>query len=428
LDRPLHIVVITIADLPEGGGNTSRLKSVVQALTASGHHVSILNEHALGVSPQAMQRPKGEIAGADFEYVLGSVERQYGYGVTTAKLRAVRVIHRRLSQLASEHKLDVIWFNQLFFYDMYPLTRLAGKLGVATIQAYEDERQELVTRERRSLSKRLFALNSRAADRWCPPLADGIVVISRYLQEKYARLSRAPERIHLLPTVVDCAAWECGPEPATGDPVVLYTGNFGEQDEVENLITALAVLRNQGMRFRFVSVGGNTRTGEQGREARVDALIQKLGLEDRVERRGFMPLSGVRKEVARASVVVNLRRDGVWSHSGLSTKLSEYLASGRLVLASSVGDVDYYLKHGESALLLSPQCAVQEIVDALSFALGSIQSRQRIGAAGRAVAVREFDLPVAQQRLETILQDVLNAARSRKSPLRTDIEDDVAGL
>jgi glycosyltransferase involved in cell wall biosynthesis len=413
--RPLHIVFITIADLPEGGGNTSRLKSVVQALTASGHHVSILNEHALGVSPSSMQNPKGEIAGAEFEYVLGSVERQYGYGVTTAKLRAVRAIHRRLRQLASEGKPDVIWFNQLFFYDMYPLTRLARKLGVATIQAYEDERQELVTRERRSFSKRLFALNSRAADRWCPPLADGIVVISRYLEQKYGQLSHAPEKVHLLPTVVDCTAWQCGPEPDTDEPVILYTGNFGEQDEVENLITALAILRDQGNRFRFVSVGGNTRTGEQGREARVDALIQKLGVADRVERHGFMPLSGVRKEIAKASLLVNLRRDGIWSHSGLSTKLSEYLASGRLVLASRVGDVDCYLKHGESALLMSPQCEVHEIVGALSFALASLQSRQRIGAAGRAVAVREFDMPVAQQRLETILQNVLNAARSRKS-------------
>ena len=415
MDRPLHIVFITIADLPEGGGNTSRLKSVVQALTASGHHVSILNQHALGVSPPSMHMPKGEIAGAEFEYVLGSVERQFGYGVTTAKLRAVRAISRRLRQLASEGKLDVIWFNQLFFYDMYPLTRLAKKLGVATIQAYEDERQELVTRERRSFSKRLFALNSQAADRWCPPMADGIVVISRYLQEKYARLSQAPGKVHLLPTVVDCAAWVCGPEPVTDEPIVLYTGNFGEQDEVENLITALGILRDQGMRFRFVSVGGNKRLGEQGREARVDTLIQKLGLAAIVERHGFMPLSGVRKEVGKASVLVNLRRDGVWSHSGLSTKLSEYLASGRIVLASRVGDVDYYLKHGESALLVSPQCGVQEIVDAFHFALASLQSRQRIGNAGRAVAVREFDMPVAQQRLETILQNVLNAATHCKS-------------
>lgn len=418
--RPLHIVFITIADLPEGGGNTSRLKSVVQALTASGHHVSILNEHALGVSPPSMQKSKGEIAGAEFEYVLGSVERQYGYGVTQAKLRAVAAIWRKLRQLASDGKLDVIWFNQLFFYDMYPFTRLGRKLGVATIQAYEDERQELVTRERRSFSKRLFALNSRAADRWCPPMADGIVVISRYLQEKYARLSHAPEKVHLLPTVVDCAAWECGPEPVTDEPVILYTGNFGEQDEVENLISALAILRDQGTRVRFVSVGGNTRTGEQGREARVDALIQKLGLEAMVERRGFMPLAEVRKQMARASILVNLRRDGVWSHSGLSTKLSEYLASGRLVLASRVGDVDYYLKDGESALLMSPQCGVQEIVDALSFALASRESRQRIGTAGRTIAVSEFDMPVAQQRLEMILRKVLDAVRSRESRQGSD--------
>lgn len=413
MDRPLHIVFITIADLPEGGGNTSRLKAVVQALTACGHHVSILNEHALGVSPPSMQKPKGEVAGAEFEYVLGSVERQYGYGVTAAKFRGVAAIRRKLRQLASERKLDVIWFNQLFFYDMYPLTTLARKLGVATIQAYEDERQELVTRERRSFSKRLFALNSRAADRWCPPLADGIVVISRYLQEKYAHLSHASERVHLLPTVVDCAAWECGPEPATDEPVVLYTGNFGEQDEVENVLVALSSLRKQGARFKFISIGGNSRGGEQAREEGIDALIKNLGLSSLVERRGFRPLAEVRKQVCNSNILVNLRREGLWSHSGLSTKLSEYLASGRMVLASRVGDVDLYLKDQESALLVSPQCAVPEIEQALSSALASPELRKKMGSAGRDVALTHFDVPVAQRRLESLLHDVCGVRERR---------------
>ena len=405
--NPLHIVFVTIADLPEGGGNTSRLKSVVQALTASGHRVTILNEHALGVSPASMQQPVGEIGGAQFEYVLGSVERQYGYGVTTAKFRAVAAIRGRLKQLASERKLDVIWFNQLFFYDMYGLTKLARKLGAATIQAYEDERQELVTREHRSIAKRLFALNSRAADRWCPPMADGIVVISRYLADKYSRLSRAPEKVHLLPTVVDCAAWHCGPEPVTDEPVILYTGNFGEQDEVENVLVALSTLRRKGMRFRFISVGGNSRGGEQGREERIDSLIRELDLSSVVERRGFMPLSEVRKQVCGANILLNLRREGIWSHSGLSTKLSEYLAAGRLVIASTVGDVRQYLKHGESALLVSPQCAPPEIESALASVLASPELRQKLGCAGRTVALREFDLPVAQKRLEALLEAVV---------------------
>lgn len=418
--RPLHIVFITMADLPEGGGNTSRLKSVVQALTASGHHVSILNEHALGVSPPSMQKPKGEIAGAAFEYVLGSVERQYGYGVATAKLRAVRLIHRRLRQLASEGKLDVVWFNQLFFYDMYPLTRLARKLGVATIQAYEDERQELVTRERRSLSKRLFALNSRAADRWCPPMADGIVVISRYLEQKYARLSCGPEKIHLLPTVVDCTAWQCGPEPVTDEPVILYTGNFGEQDEVENVLVALSNLRKKGVRFRFVSLGGNSRGGEQAREEGIDALIKNLDLSSVVERRGFMPLAEVRKQICNSNILINFRREGLWSHSGLSTKLSEYLASGRMVVASRVGDVDLYLKDQESAFLLSPQCAVSEIEQALSSALASLELRKKIGSAGRAVALSQFDVPAAQHRLEQLLHDVFRARERRARSLAAD--------
>src|SRR6516162_6071899 len=91
-NRSLNIVFVTATDLPEGGGGTSRLKSLIQALSFDGHSILILNEHALGVSPQMAQRPIGTVPGAQYEYVLGTVERRYGFGALTEKCKAVAVI------------------------------------------------------------------------------------------------------------------------------------------------------------------------------------------------------------------------------------------------------------------------------------------------------------------------------------------------
>ena len=400
---PRRIVFITATDLPEGGGHTSRLKSVVDALSRSGHKISILNEHALGIAPTSTRNVAGAICGVPYEYVLGKVDRPYGFGIVGDKGRAVAAIWKRISRMHRELPIDLLWFNHLSFYDTYPLTRLAKRLSIPTIQAYEDERLELVSDGPRSLARRIFAANSSLGDRWCPSMADAIVVISSYLAGKYARLSGSPSKIHLIPTVVDCEVWNCEREVVADIPRIVYSGSFGEQDDFEGLLTALSIVRQRGLKFKFVMLGGSSRRGEGDREMQVEALVRQLNLVSCVERRGFVPLDQVRAELCKANILINLRRDGVWARAGLSTKLSEYLSSGRLVIASVLGDVAKYLENDKSALLVSPKCDPGEISDAIARALSSPDLRIRIGMAGRQVALNHFDIPVVQARFQFLM-------------------------
>jgi len=401
---------VTVADLPEGCGNTSRLVSLVELLSRSGHAVTILNQHALGITSTSVQRSSGEIAGGRFEYVLGTVDRYYGLKAIQAKWKAVGTIRDRILQLYRQKRVDLVWFNQLSFYDVYPLTMQCKKLGIPTIQSYEDERQELTSREYVSLSRRIFAINSRMADKWCPRRADAIIGISHYLIEKYARLSQDPNRVHLLPTIIDCNTWKCGPEPVRGVPTIVYSGFLGEQDEMEEFLLALRIVREEGLKFRFVMLGGAiVRKDMNERQARIQSQIEELGLADVVEQKGFVSRAEVRQHLEEASLLLAIRRDGVWSRSGLATKLSEYLASGRLVLTSDVGDVPKYLTNEKNALVLRGSCKAGTIAEALRLGLASRDFRNRVGHAGRQVALDNFDLPISRQRLDSVLHGIFSS-------------------
>ncbi len=74
----LNIVFITKADLPEGQGHTARLRTFVRTLTLLGHRVSIWNEHSLGVVPSSEQMVEGQLDGANYRYVLGTLDRGHG--------------------------------------------------------------------------------------------------------------------------------------------------------------------------------------------------------------------------------------------------------------------------------------------------------------------------------------------------------------
>jgi glycosyltransferase involved in cell wall biosynthesis len=413
--RPLDIAFVTIADLPEGGGNTSRLRTLIDALRRAGHRPRVWNQHALGISPPEAQRVRGEIAGAPFEYVLGTTLRDSGVGAAGAKLQAVGAIARRLAAAYRERALDLVWFNCLSFYDVAPLTGLARAFGVPTIQSYEDERYELVSGETLSPARRLFAVNSMLGDLCCARMADALVAISSHLESKYARLVD-PSRVHRVPTIIDCEAWRLPQEPPAKTPLILYAGAFGEQDDLEGLVGALALLRAEGQRFRCVMLGAHDRASERVAGVRQD--VERRGLGPLVELPGFVPRDAVRAAIADASLLFNVRRDGLWSRSGLSTKLSEYLASERAVVASRVGDVDTYLRDGESALLVPAGASAAQIAAALRRGLASYELRRRIAAAGREVAQRCFDVGVAQKRLAEVLA-AATSRRARTRPLLT---------
>jgi glycosyltransferase involved in cell wall biosynthesis len=395
----LAIGLVTVANLPQGTGRTGRLRTLVSALTGLGHRVVIWNQHS--IERTGGQQVSGDLCGAHFEYVLGTTERQWGFPSIPLKLRAVRNIQRRFRLARERGEMDLLMFNHLAFYDTYPLTRLAQRFGVPTIQCYEDERRELVGQV--SFSQRIFGLNSRLADHWCSRKADQIWVISSYLQEKYARLSERPEIVRVIPTIVDCAAWNLPPEPAQHPPVLLYSGSFTEQDDIEKLTLVLGCLKRRKVAFRARFLGA---APENSRVQRLHSLLKTEQLTDAVELLGFQPAEVVKQEVAKANVLLNLRACSVWSRSGLSTKLSEYLAAGRTVLTTNVGDNARYVRDDESAIVVNPDDSPEHVAERLSRVLASADLRRKLANGARQAALSHFDIPVVQQRLAEALDQL----------------------
>jgi glycosyltransferase involved in cell wall biosynthesis len=398
VNRALNIVLITVADLPEGTGHTSRLRTLVETLTELGHRVTILNEHAMSGNPG--QCVRGTLGGAEFEYVLGTIERTYGFRATFLKLKAVLALLHKLSRAHRDRRIDLIILNSLSFYDILPMTVWARLHHVLTIQCYEDERLEIVSRERLGLARRLFGLNAWLADRWCSRLADAIIVISTYLKKKYDSLTGEPAKVHVLTTIIDCQEWRTPDEPLASCPRLLYTGSLTEHDEIENVVEALALLKQRGLKFSLLILGPDV---AKPRAKQLQIQIERRDLADCVEIRSYVPMDIVKKELCNSNILLALRRDTVWARSGQSTKLSEYLASGRLVITTAVGDNDKYLRDGQSALFVSCKLDSDEIADTLQRALLFPEYRKKLGAAGRRVAEMNFDKRVAACRVNEII-------------------------
>jgi glycosyltransferase involved in cell wall biosynthesis len=111
---------------------------------------------------------------------------------------------------------------------------------------------------------------------------------------------------------------------------------------------------------------------------------------------------------AGAAALLSPLHDDARSRARFPSKLGDYLLSGRPIVSSAVGEVAAYLDNERTAYLA--ECTVASFADRLARALSQPES-DAVGAAGRALALREFDYRMQGQRLATFLASVARGAR-----------------
>ncbi|MBN2405754.1 MAG: glycoside hydrolase family 99-like domain-containing protein [Coriobacteriia bacterium] len=182
------------------------------------------------------------------------------------------------------------------------------------------------------------------------------------------------------------------------DLMAVYNGAVHSSNvaEVTSLVLAVAALRRRGYPLTLVKTGYNQVEIPYYKESRKQGSVIDLG---------FCPRDDIPKLVATADVLIQPGRAGDFNDYRFPSKLPEFLVSGRPVVLpeTNIGrflhdDVDCVLLHSGHAL---------EIAEKLEPLLHSPSRRQRIGAAGRAFALRELRWARAATSIKSLYAEVL---------------------
>jgi glycosyltransferase involved in cell wall biosynthesis len=164
--------------------------------------------------------------------------------------------------------------------------------------------------------------------------------------------------------------------------VIGFSGTFGAWHGIPTLAQALSLVQTARPGVRWLLIGnGPLRT-------LVDATIDAHGLADRVYRLGMVPHAEMPSYLAACDVLVSphgRQADGA-EFFGSPTKLYEYMAVGRAIVASDVGQIGQVLTHDESALLVPPEDA-GALARAIVRLVDDAGLRARLGSSARAAAV-----------------------------------------
>jgi glycosyltransferase involved in cell wall biosynthesis len=190
---------------------------------------------------------------------------------------------------------------------------------------------------------------------------------------------RPAQAVMIRGSGVDLARYVCTPEPPASPPIVVMASRLLYDKGVREFVEAARLLRGTGIDARFLLAGDP----DFGNPAAVSAADltrwRDEGVVECIGHCGDMPglFAG-----AHLVVLPSYRE-------GLPKVLVEAAACGRAVVTTDVAGCRDAVVPGETGMLVQPR-NVRALVDAIAGLLANPDERQRMGAAARRLAEREF--------------------------------------
>jgi glycosyltransferase involved in cell wall biosynthesis len=248
--------------------------------------------------------------------------------------------------------------------------------------------------DRLDLLARYEKLNLKAAAR--------IFVVSEIERRNLLTAGIEPERIVVNPNGVDPDKFKPGVggvearrelDIAPNEVVVGFVGTFGPWHGVEVLAQAITQMPS-GLAVKFLLLG----TGAL--RDRVEQTLRGASVLDRVIMLGTVAHERVPRLLDACDILVSphVPLDAGAEFFGSPTKLFEYMAMGKGIVASRLGQIGEVLEHEKTALLVEPG-NVLELTDAISRLMKSPELRAGLGAAARQAAIERHTWKQNAQRV-----------------------------
>lgn len=204
----------------------------------------------------------------------------------------------------------------------------------------------------------------------------------------------------LVPNGVDAAAWARGrplPQLREGRPVVAFLGRLEPRCGLDRLLDAWGALRIAGHDPTLLVVGDGPE------RARLEQRAHALGLSHRFVGARWHDRADLLASADLLACPTTIASFGV--------TLLEGMAAGLPIVASDIDGFREVLTAGREGLLV-PTDEPGALARALATLLGSPMLRARMGAAGRATAVR-YDWAAVTKRVLALYDEAIERRRAR---------------
>jgi glycosyltransferase involved in cell wall biosynthesis len=372
--------IIIFGDLftfPEGNAATNRVYTYAKGFLEQG-----IKPYILCFGNEYKEESGGSINGVQFYHPLDQKKRNRYFIIR--RWHKFKKFFRTLLILKEINKKDKI--TAIICYTNLLQTQSYGFLLSRTFKAkmvLEISEHPLRNYQgfflRRLLGKLRILLETR--------LCDGIICISRYLIDFYLKKGVSSTRLFLVPSTVDSERFRTSESPILNFEYIVYCGNLNlSKDGVDILIKSFAKISEKFPKINLVLIG----TGKAVEESLLTNIASMLNIQERLYFLGQITRTDVPNYLKNAKVLALSRPSSIIADAGFPSKLTEYLAVGKPVVVTKVGEIPNYLEDGKNAFL-SPPGSVEAFSEKLDFVLSNYEFAKKVALKGQQLTLTVFN-------------------------------------
>ena len=223
--------------------------------------------------------------------------------------------------------------------------------------------------------------------------ADLVVVVSQPMKDTLLERGIEGDKILVNPNGVDIERLNPDIDGSEienkyklkGQVVVGFIGTFGKWHGADFLAGAVKFIVEQNPNIRFLFVGDGLTMAE------VKNIIKKDNLEEFVVLSGIVPQEDAPKYLAACDILASphLPMEDGSEFFGSPTKLFEYMAMGKGIVASNIGQIGKVLRHNENAILVEPG-SKRELAEGILELAQNKMLREKLGIKAREDAIANY--------------------------------------
>jgi glycosyltransferase involved in cell wall biosynthesis len=356
---------------------TNRIKYIAKEFVNRGHRVKLVY-FPLWNRPWQDGEPE---CGEDYEEI--AFER---------KKTAIFQNIRRMTKLAAW--CDIVHFQKCFSHACLPSLFAAWLNRKPVHYDWDDWEMQIYNYDSPS---RVVGLYLDIMERVLPVMADTVSGASRRLRKLCLEGGVDSERIFDSHVGADLEQFNPAVDGSTirkryniKSPLVLYLGQLHGAQYAEMFIKSARLILDKGVNADFMIVGDGSRFFE------FKNLIEELRLGDKIILTGAISHRDIPQYIAACDVAVACFEDNDITRCKSPLKIAEYLASGKAVVASEVGDVPQMI--AGCGLLVAPG-DIDYFSEAIIRLLRDSKLRQELGQKARERAEEKYNWAVTADNL-----------------------------
>jgi len=387
----MQVLIIAVADFPEGFATAERIKLLGKAMMSGGCsvHVGLIHATRNIISDNYVQK-SGEHQKIQFEFLNGNPRRPDGFVATCIDtVKGIVGSCKKLIKLKATDPDTVLLLYTPNLIKCLPVILTAKILSIKIIFEFCEVRSAFGSQNKATFKRKFSSLGDTMAESFAPSLADGIIAISSPIIRFYEKKGMHSTKLIMVPALIDVKSMDgknSVVDALKDKPFFLSSGSYGPKEGIDTIIKAFSIAAKSNSLIQLAFTG----VPPESIKNRLEIIASENGFRERLHFLGYLSRQELYWSYKNATALLACRSYSPFAEYGFPTKFVEYMASGSPVIVTNVGDPHKYIEDGISGFVAKADDP--ESISLKMLASASMKdSGKTMGKKGLEIAKSQFD-------------------------------------